>query len=275
VTVAEFRRAVARAVAAADPRAAAEEHADAAARRRVALYPAPAGMATVVADLPAADARTVWLALDAIARAAKPAGAAADPGVDARRADALTALCASALADPALPRQHRRPAAVQLVVDLPTLLGLAQHPAELVGYGPLPASAARAMAADATWQRLVVEPVTGHLLDAGTTRYRPSQQLTDYILTRSRTCAFPACATPAPSCDIDHATPFDPAPHRGGARGGTTSAGNLAPACRRHHRLKTHGGWTVTAHPDGSTTWTNPHGRDYHSPPTDHRPGVW
>ena len=51
--------------------------------------------------------------------------------------------------------------AVQVVIDLPALLGLAEHPAELVGYGPLPAPVARALARDATWTRLVTEPVTG------------------------------------------------------------------------------------------------------------------
>ena len=296
LTVREFGNAVARAVQAADPKTVEEEHAAAAERRRVEMYPSGDGMATLLAELPAPDAQTVWLALNTHAHAP---GADRDLPVDARRADALTNLCTKALADPDLPTNHGRPVAVQVVVDLPTLLGLADHPGQLLGHGPIPPSVARSLAGDGTWQRLVVEPVTGHLLDAGTTRYRPNQQLKDYVLTRSPVCDFPTCHTPATDCDIDHTIPHQPpdpdqadqpdqpgAPDQAGQPGdaaeahqsreqprhsGKTSACNCGPRCRRHHRLKTHGGWTLQQHPNGSTTWTNPHGHTYHSPATDHR----
>jgi hypothetical protein len=301
-TVGEFRNTIARAVQSVDPKTAEDKHAAAAERRRVEMYPSGDGMATIVAELPAPDAQTVMLAINAHAHAA---GADQSLPVHARRADALTNLCAAALVDPDLPKKHGRPTTLQVVIDLPTLLGLADHPGELLGYGPIPASLARSLAGDGTWQRLVTEPVTGHLLDAGTTRYRPNQELRDYVLTRSPVCDFPTCHTPATDCDIDHAIPYnhdqhddnrddtdqqgnqcEPAeadqeaepveavPSREQRRsGGKTSACNCGPRCRRHHRLKTHGGWTVRQHPDGSTTWTNAHGRAYHSPATDHRPG--
>jgi hypothetical protein len=267
LTVGEFRRAVAKAVHEIDPKTVEEKHAAAAERRRVEMWPSGDGMATILAELPAPDAQTVWLAINDHAHAP---GADKTLPMDARRADALTNLCAGALADPDLPQQHGRPVAVQVVVDLPTLLGLADHPGELHGYGPIPATVARSLAGDGTWQRLVVEPVTGHLLDAGTTRYRPSQELTDYVLRRSPECDFPTCHTPASACDIDHTIPYNPDEPGGG---GTTSACNCRPRCRRHHRLKTHGGWTVETHPDGSSTWASPTGRSYHSPAKDHRPG--
>jgi len=62
----------------------------------------------------------------------------------------------------------------QVIIDLPTLLGLADNPGELAGVGPIPAEVARALAADdgATRRRLVVEPVTGALLDYGASVYR-------------------------------------------------------------------------------------------------------
>lgn len=264
-TVGEFRAAVARALLVADPQTVEEQHAAAVADRRVVMYPGVAGMAIIVAELPAKDARTVWLALDAVARSSQVDG---DLPIDARRADALTSLCADRLADPSLPRQHGRPAQIQVVTDLPTLLGLAEHPGDLIGYCAIPASVVRAMAADGCWQRLIVEPVTGHLLDAGTARYRPSQELADFILTRSRICQFPTCHAPAQGCDIDHTTPYDP----DDPGGGRTSSCNCRPVCRRHHRLKTHGGWSVETHPDGSCIWINPTGRRFHAPATDHRP---
>jgi Domain of unknown function (DUF222) len=271
-TVGEFRRSVARAKLAADPKTFAEQRAAAEATRQVVCYPDPAGMATVAATLTAEGARTVMLALDAVAAAR--AATHPDPklGVDARRADALVALCQNALADPALPKRHGRPVHVQLVTDLPTLLHLADHPGDLLGYGPIPAPAVRALAADATWQRLIVEPATGHLLDLGTTRYRPSQALADFVLARTPECTFTTCHTPAHHCEIDHAHPH--------GSGGPTSPANTRPHCKRHHQLKTHGGWRVQAHPDGSTTWTSPHHRAYFQPAKDlrpnpdHRPGA-
>ncbi len=55
---------------------------------------------------------------------------------------------------------------------------------------------------------------------------------------RDRTCVFPWCTRTARRCDTDHTIPA--------ARGGPTCPCNLAPLCRRHHRIKTHGGWTYT-----------------------------
>jgi hypothetical protein len=33
--------------------------------------------------------------------------------------------------------------------------------------------------------------------------------------------------------------------------------------CRRHHRLKTHGGWTYTTLEPGTYLWRSPHGYQY------------
>ena len=38
---------------------------------------------------------------------------------------------------------------------------------------------------------------------------------------------------------------------------------NTAPLCRRHHRAKTHAGWTYTALERGTYVWTSPHGYQY------------
>ncbi len=39
----------------------------------------------------------------------------------------------------------------------------------VAGYGPLPAPLARTLAADGRWRRMVLDPMTGALLDLGTT----------------------------------------------------------------------------------------------------------
>ena len=238
-TVAEFGRSLKRAILKADPKTAEEQHALAVQTRSVVMYPEPDAMATIITTQPAHQAQTNMAALTAIATAAKQADP--DPRrctMDQRRADALYTLCAAALADPTLPKRHGKPATIGVVVDLPTLLGLAEHPAQLAGYGPIPASIARKLASDGTWQRMVLEPVTGHLLDLGSTKYRPNQELTDYILARNPECTFPACHTPSVACDIDHTQPFNHRPEPSShADGGTTSSHNRRPRCKRHHQL--------------------------------------
>ncbi|RNM13273.1 HNH endonuclease signature motif containing protein, partial [Nocardioides pocheonensis] len=69
---------------------------------------------------------------------------------------------------------------------------------------------------------------------------------------RDRTCVFPWCQRPARSCDKGHIIPWE--------HGGPTSSDNLAALCRRHHRLKTHGGWTYTMLTPGEYLWRSPHG---------------
>jgi hypothetical protein len=178
------------------------------------------------------------------------------PTINALRADALLAWADHALADPDLPRHHGRRVEVQVVIDLPTLLGMADNPAELVGYGPIPAIAAAELAADADWRRLVTDPVDGHLLDYGTSVYRPPQKLANYLIARDRHCRFPGCARQAETCDFDHIIAF-------GTPGGITAASNCACLCRRHHRMKTHGGWRYKLHDNGTITWTSPYERTF------------
>jgi hypothetical protein len=223
--------------------------------RRISYYPEPDGMATIIALLPAADAQIVMLAINALARAEAESDAI---GIDAKRADALTQIAVRALESASEISAHRRPVTVNLTIDLPTLLGLADSPGELSGYGPIPASIARALAADGNWRRLITEPITGHLLEYGRESYQPPQALVDFLLARDRTCRFPGCRQPAQRGDIDHAVAWDD--------GGKTDAANLGLLCRRHHRLKTHDGWSIESKSDGSCTWQSPTGHRYFVP---------
>ncbi len=89
-------------------------------------------------------------------------------------------------------------------------------------------------------------------------RYRPSAALTAFVRMRAMTCSFPGCNRAAHRCDLDHLTPW-PA--------GATHPGNLGPLCRLHHLVKTFGGWTPTAQPDGTTHWSAPTGHTYAKAP--------
>jgi hypothetical protein len=245
--------------------------------RMVCMYPQPHGMAQIVALLPAAQAQTVMLAIDKLARKnheveksqqrtfSAGAGAGAGSGaefselitsLDQHRADALAAIAANYLGtniDEDL--HHRRPTTVNLTIDLPTLLGLAENPGILAGYGAIPASVARELAADGKWRRFITDPLTGNLLDYGRERYEPPQALVDFLMARDRVCRFPGCRQPARLADIDHAHAWE--------LGGETSAENMGLLCRRHHRMKTHGGWQLESFPDGSCKWISPAGKEY------------
>ena len=239
--------------------------------RRVEIYPGKYGMSTVVAILPAADAQTVMLAIDKLARIrlkeecsasvntsgnGSSGNGSSGTRLEQLRADALTQLSASYLAtskDEAL--NHRRPVTVNLTIDLNTLLGLDENPGILIGYGAIPAQVARELAADGKWRRFITDPITGNLLDYGRDTYEPPQALIDFLMARDRTCRFPGCRQPARTADIDHAHPW--------ATGGMTSPENMGLLCRRHHRMKTVGGWDLESFADGSCRWTSPSGKIY------------
>ena len=247
-----------------DPAAAERRHATERAKRGVTMTPAPCSMAWLTAYLPADDAMVIMTGLDALAAACAPADQ--DPrGIDARRADALTDTLRHVLdtgtgpTGPLPLRQHRRPH-LQVTASATTLLGLDHHPATLDGYGPIPATMARTIAAQATWRPLLTDPHTGELTARGTTTYRPTAALAGAVIDRDTTCTFPGCRIPSHHCDLDHITPFNhdrPAP-------GQTTAGNLHAICRHHHRLKTQGHWTPVRDPaTGVTTWTSTTGHTY------------
>jgi hypothetical protein len=189
--------------------------------------------------------------------------------MDARRADLLADLVLGRIvaADAndgagVRPVGHGEPL-VNVVIDFDTLRGAAEHAADLAGYGPITADAARAVAADAVWRRIVTDPLTGTVLDVGRTTYRPPAGLADLVRARDGTCRFPGCRRSATRCELDHLVPFPDGP---------TSAGNLADECSRHHHLKHDTDWRVAALPDGALEWTSPTGATYRTYPRDHRP---
>ena len=149
---------------------------------------------------------------------------------------------------------------------LSTLTGADDHPVELTGYGPIPATLARRIAADAVWKRLVTDPLSGTLLDHGRDTYRPPTALADHIRARDVTCRFPTCRRRALDTELDHTQAWTP-DH------GHTSDDNLYNGCTHHHHLKHDApGWTVAQNPDATLTWTTPTGHSYTSKPYDYRP---
>jgi Domain of unknown function (DUF222)/HNH endonuclease len=258
-TVAQLRAAVRRTVLALDPRTAEQRHRLARQDRTVELRPVEDGMTELRALLPAPDAETIYRRL---CDATRLLPAADDRTTGQQRADLLIDAILSGIPADALPEHHGRRPTINILIPLSTLLGHDDQPGWLDNYGPITAGQARHLASDptGTWRRLITDPITGQLLDHGTTTYRPPQTLTDHIITRDPACAFPTCQQPSHRGDLDHIHPY--------ARGGPTNPTNLAPLCRRHHQAKTRGTFDYHRNPDGTFTWTDPHGNTYTSTPT-------
>ncbi|XRQ12226.1 DUF222 domain-containing protein [Actinomadura welshii] len=84
--------------------------------------------------------------------------------------------------------------------------------------------------------------------------YRPPVSLRREVEARHTTCVFPTCNQPSHRCDLDHTVPWRP---------GITCRCNLAPLCRRHHRLKQTPGWKLHHIWPGLLVWTTPAGAWY------------
>jgi hypothetical protein len=160
-----------------------------------------------------------------------------------------------------LPDRHRRRPHIDVLVPASTLLGLDDDPAELTGFGPIPADMARRIAGDGTWRRLLTDPVNGSVLEASTTRHDPGAVVSETLLARHPVCAWPGCQRQSRECDRDHGTPY--------AKTRETSLAGLVPYCEYHHVIKDTAawGWTTTNHPDGSVTLTAPTGHRYTTVP--------
>jgi hypothetical protein len=265
-TVPQLRRCLRRAVLAVDPEGAADRIRKAHADRCLDWWPLEDGMAQLSLKASATEVMAIFNAADAIARQLKADGPARGTTgwqpIDALRADALVHLITGCGA----PNQ---PVTVNVTIDLPTLLGLQDNPAELAGYGPLPAPLARRLAADGRWRRMILEPQTGALLDLGHSSYQPSDELARFVKTRDRACVFPTCNRVAKHCEIDHDQPYRT---RNPKAGGRTDRINLHSRCGNHHVIRHKAGWIPRPNPaTGHTTWTSPLGKQYTVAPEDHR----
>ena len=168
LTTGRLRAEVGRRVHAVDAAALARRARRATADRRVTFMPLLDGMAQVCAVGPAPALRDLYDRLTVEALAVKRDPGSIDPcadatvdgesdrrGLDAIRFDLLTSSPTGT--------GTSTNAGTTVLVALPTLLGADDAPAELSGYGPVPAWLARRAAADARLRRVLVDPFTGQL----------------------------------------------------------------------------------------------------------------
>jgi hypothetical protein len=252
-----FRRTVEAEVARADTTTFEERCANAATLRKVSIYPDKYAMASACAYLRATDAVALDLYLNAAADQADPDDAR---NRDQLRADALAALISDALAKDGFPTHQGLPVRLNITMTQESAFRQTDTPADLSGFGPIPASLAREMAADADWRVMIVDAATAYLRALGTESYRPTRALREFLLARYDTCQFGPCGRAASLSDLDHAVPWPEGP---------TDETNCGPKCRRHHRCK-HGTWHFEQNDDGSGIWISPLGFRYPTSPRKH-----
>lgn len=303
-TTAQLRNRIRREAIAVDPEAAGRREEQARKGRRVSTYAKPDAMTSFTAILPADQAMRIHDFIDTCAdRAARPVGD--NRTIDQRRADIFAEVFRRLVQDGAVTvdqllgnvddlaeQRHRsrrkqgKDVSVQVHLTLESLLGLDLEPGMLERYGPISAELARAIAESAASLRVVLTD-----LDTGRTKqlgrqatvgsgkdragrrraraghdpgYRPGQRLRDEVVALWPHCTFPRCRQPSWRSDLDHRDPFN---HTAPDDGGATTAENLQPLCRAHHRLKTFTDWTCRRDDDGSLDWISPTGHRYRVEP--------
>jgi len=274
LTAPQLQRHVRAAVIGADAAAAERRRVKERADRGVEIRPADHAMAWFMAYLPAEVATAAFTAIDALAGHAAVDGD--ERSVHQRRADAFADVFTGILDRQStpdgtpLPTRHGQRVALQVTVAATTLAGLDDQPGLLGSYGPIPAQVARELAQDATWRRLLTDPI-GRVASVGTTTYRPGADLTRTVQARDVTCTFPGCRQPATRCELDHRIPFDHSRSHSRSRSPgdpdhdtQTCEANLHALCKHHHQAKTKGWWQVSYdRTTGISTWTDRHGLTY------------
>lgn len=275
VRPAQLRRLVDEARARACPLLAEDAYASGLDRRHVTVLDDQVsfgGTLRVEAELDLADALDFNAAVTRGAEQLKALGSTDD--IDARRAAAVGVLArrqlafeydAAASAEGARPGFGGRPAR-QTVLHV-HLSEAALHGADgcdelsvgrVEGHGLVTVDQIRAWCGT-SGTTVVVKPVldlAGHVrVDQG----EVPDRIVEQVALRDGGCVFPWCGRSARRCrpddhpcDCDHVVPH--------SEGGVTCPCNLAPLCRRHHRLKTHGSWSYLVLEPGRYLWRSPRG---------------
>lgn len=193
-----------------------ERHERARADRGVWLTPEIDGMATVCAYVPAPVAVGALARLDRIARSLRDGDGEHPGGGDERtlaqlRADAWgDLLCRGDVAGTAPSGEDEGPATfvpglraeVRLTLAVSTASGADDAPAELDGYGPIPAETARDLVGvGASLTRVLTDAGTGAVVSVGRTHRVPPPRMRLLLQLRDQTCRFPGCTRPASTAE--------------------------------------------------------------------------
>ncbi|NRG42316.1 DUF222 domain-containing protein [Rathayibacter sp. VKM Ac-2835] len=239
----------------------AERYARAREDRAVWVTPDVDGMATLSLHAPAPAVTGAYDRLRRIARTLRDDG---DPRtLQQLSADAAVDLLCDGDILGTTPDAEHRPdptsvpgvrAEVRLTLAASTAVGLDDAPADLDGYGPVPAVIARELIRTAaSFTRVLTDPDTGAVVSVGRTWRVPPPQMRLHLQLRDQTCRFAGCTRPASTSEADHTIEW--------RHGGETSLENLVSLCTSHHHLRHGDRWTYAKGDGGEIVWTTPTGR--------------
>jgi hypothetical protein len=207
----------------------------------------------MAAEFPAADGAVVARALERLAQSMPVMPGEEDPFyADARRADALVALCSARIAQDADPDRAT-------VIIHARLDGLVEGTGgcEIEGGPVIHPQIARRLACTSRTQS-VIEEDSGQPLWVGRMSREPSASMMRQLRYRDHECTFPGCG----------ARRFTQAHHIvWRAHGGRTDLANLVLVCAFHHKLVHEYRWRITRDADGTVNWFHPDGTRYRAGP--------
>jgi hypothetical protein len=152
---------------------------------------------------------------------------------------------------------------IALVMTDTTLLADDDTPAEVTGYGPVPAAIARRLVADTpdqVWvRRLYTDTDTGRLVAMESRAREFPALLRRFLILRDEVCRTPWCG--APIRHADHVVAHHHA--------GPTSSDNGQGLCESCNHIKQTPGWTARPGPHGTITTTTPTRHTHTSHPPD------
>jgi hypothetical protein len=254
-TTGQLRARIQRLIIQADPASAKDRYEEKLQERRLICEPTDAGTANIYGlDLPADRTNQAMCRVNRMAKKAKRKGDRRP--IDQIRADIfLDLLCGTHQEG----NDGTGSGVVDIRVELTTLLGLAEDPGQIPGYGPVIADVTRQIVANspqADWRFGITH--LEQLIDVVTTRRRPTKAQKNLIQVQDRECVFITCREDSNHCDIDHTLPWAQHHH--------TTVSELDPLCRHHNLGKEHG-WKLTKTRPGYYTWTSPLGHTYTTGP--------
>ena len=201
------------------------------------------------AELPAAQGAVVARALERLADELPAMPGEDDPvWADARRADALVALCSSRIAADADPDR----ATVVVHAPLDALVSGGRG-CEVEGGGVIHSETARRLLCNGRVQA-VIEDEAGQPVRLGRTSREPSAWMMRQLRYRDRECRFPGCGARRYT-QAHHIVWWE--------RGGPTDLDNLLLVCTFHHKLVHEYGWAVRRDADGTARWFRSDGTSY------------
>ncbi|MHB8717347.1 MAG: HNH endonuclease signature motif containing protein [Candidatus Dormibacteria bacterium] len=209
------------------------------------------GVVVIHGELDTEGGAIVRTALDALS---KKQGADDRRSGGQRRADALVDIASAMLRMGDLPSVHGERPHLVVTASVDALRGVAgAEPAEIQGFGFIPAETARRLACDAS-VRIAVELPGGAAGDRSFSIGRASRSapapMRTAISLRDDGCRFPGCDRPAAWTDAHHVDHWIDT--------GATAVPNLLSLCRFHHRVVHEQGRHVCLDPDGTVKVSQP-----------------